>query len=137
MLAPGGWQKPHVLAIAFDIEGTFDHLWWPAVLKVLERRECAHALYGHINSYLREGRIVVEDNFETEEKRVDKGCPQGSILGPSLQNLMFNQLVIKLSIMSDQITSVAYSDEILILIEDRSRSEIEELAWNTTNNITS
>lgn len=112
-----------MLAIAFHIEGAFDHLWWSAVLKKLERRESAPALYSFIYSYLCDHRIAMENNFGREEKRVSKGCPQGS----SLWNLVLD---IKLLSISEQITPTIYADDILILIGGKSRSKIESLARN-------
>lgn len=45
-------QEPYVLAIAFDIEGAFGNLCWPAVLEELKRRKCVSALYGLVYSFL-------------------------------------------------------------------------------------
>lgn len=37
-------------ATLFVIEGAFDRLWWRAILKELERTDCAAGLYGIIYS---------------------------------------------------------------------------------------
>lgn len=49
---------------------------------------------------------------------VERGCPQGSIAGPFIWNLMMGELLGELSTVAE---SVAYVDELLILVEGNSR----------------
>ncbi|KAH8398413.1 hypothetical protein KR215_009766, partial [Drosophila sulfurigaster] len=53
---------------------------------------------------------------------VARGCPQGSICGPFIWNLMMDSLLRQLEL---RCKCCAYADDLLILIEGQSRSEIE------------
>ena len=74
---------------------------------------------------------------------VNKGCPQGSILGPDLWNLVFDELLNKLKAMFGEKYAregdsvIACADELMVVITDKSRTRLEEKARVTVETIES
>ena len=110
----------YVLGIFVDFKGAFDYLCWDVVLGKLNECGCQEmALW---RSYFSGRRAFVRGVNDEVSKNVERGCPQGSISGPFIWNLMMDDLL-------DQLQSeskvVAYADDLLILVEGRSRAELE------------
>ena len=65
-------------------------------------------------------------NFQTAEKLVTYGCPQGSTLGPDLWNVVMYSLLRRLS--ANNIECVAYADTLIVIIAANSRLQMETSA---------
>ena len=113
-----------ILGLFLDIRGAFDNVWWPSVLMELKHRECPRNLYILIEDYLRNRKIVAMRDRERIQRNVNKGCQQGSVLGPVFWNIIFDPLLNKLEELNIEIT--AYADDIVVIIKAMSRKEIEE-----------
>lgn len=113
----------YVLAILFDISGAFDNVWWPSVLYRLKERQCPKNIYRVIADYLRNRTVKLAGKHDEVSKRVSIGCPQGSILGPNLWNLTFDDLLITLAREGHE--TIAYADDLLILVPGSSRIDLE------------
>jgi hypothetical protein len=66
-----------------------------------------------MNSYLMERRVVVSNVFGTVEYEVSAGVPQGSVPGPLLWNLVYDQLLEKLDNMVS-VKAFAFADDLAI-----------------------
>lgn len=80
---------PLVVVVSLDIKGAFDHARWHIIL-----RQCAAVgfpwyLIGILRSYFH-GRTV---SLANRCKSLQRGCPQGSVLGPLLWNISFNEIL--------------------------------------------
>lgn len=126
--------EKYVVALLFDISGAFDNVWWPTILQELKRRDCPRNIYRLIQSYLsdRSATISNSGNYEIT-KTVNRGCPQGSILGPNLWNLIFDNLLKTLNDLGYQ--AIAYADDLIVLIPGNSRKQIEEIANTVVKSI--
>ncbi|KAJ8872537.1 hypothetical protein PR048_026143, partial [Dryococelus australis] len=70
---------------------------------------------------------IIKLSNKTIKYKVDRGCPQGSVLGP-LWNLCFNDF---LNLPQHiKIEKIAYADDYLIIIQRNNRRQIEELGHN-------
>jgi hypothetical protein len=67
-------------------------------------------------------------------KRVIKGCPQGSVFGPTLWNIVINDLIALLSI-TPNVKIVVYADDIMITIQGPSTAAILNTLQNTLETI--
>jgi hypothetical protein len=68
---------------SLDIQGAFVSAWWPTILKGLRDAECPRNLYYLTQDYLKERKATITINISME-KKITKGCPQGSCCGPGL-----------------------------------------------------
>jgi hypothetical protein len=75
------------LVIMASLTGAFDAAWWPAVLKGIRDAKCPQNLYQLTQDYFRERRAVMSINSSNTEKKITKGCPQGSCCGPGFWNI--------------------------------------------------
>lgn len=118
--------EKYVMALSFDISGAFDNVWWPSVKKCLRDRGCPSNLYGLMVDYFAKRVVKIVSKHGVVEKEVTKGCPQGSILGPSCWNLVFDGLLRRLSDDNVECEPTAYADDILVVIYGSSRVELQE-----------
>jgi hypothetical protein len=108
--------EPHlergVVAIiaSLDIQGAFCSAWWPMILKGLRDAKCPRNLYYLIKDYLKERKATIT-NKVSMEKKITKGCPQGSCCGLGLWNIQFDPLL-KLHY-TNHTKVVAFADDLL------------------------
>lgn len=114
----------YVLGIFIDFKGAFDHLEWPSILQRLQDVGCTEMeLWRH---YFDTRRAKAVNAAGTNEVMVtvERGCPQGSIIGPYVWNLMMDVLLQQLE---PWCRFSAYADDLLLLIEGNSRMELETM----------
>ena len=116
----GQSSAKYVLGIFVDFRGAFDHLSWGSVMRRLSAVGCRElALWA---SYFSDRKACVVGASDTVWKEVVRGCPQGSICGPYIWNLMMDPL---LRHIGRTFKLCAYADDLLILVEGQSRAELE------------
>lgn len=117
-------NSKYMIGIFVDIRGAFDNVWWPGVLDVLRERECAVSLYKLMCDYFKDRSVVYIEGNQAQTKWISKGCPQGSVLGPQLWNLVFDGVLRVLECLG--VPVIAYADDLAILVEGNSRRALEE-----------
>lgn len=125
-----GSTKKYVLGIFVDFQGAFDNLLWDCVVRRINIAECEELELW--KSYFRNRKACVR-GYENKWCDVSKGCPQGSICGPYIWNLMMDELLKNLSI-SGKVC--AFADDLLLIIEGDSRLQLEQ-SGNVIMNIVS
>lgn len=122
----------YVMAVFVDIEGAFDNLWWQAILARIRRSECSGILYQIIRNYFKDRCTVVKSRTETLERSMERGCPQGSILGPMAWNWCMDELLKEFEENFDEaiVKVIAYADDLAILIKGNSRRDLESQGKN-------
>lgn len=120
-----GRNSKYVLGMAFDISGAFDNLWIPSILQSLKERGCPDNIFKVLVDYFTQRKIRAKDEYVNVERHTERGCPQGSILGPRCWNLVFDGL---LNLLERQgLEAVAYADDLIVIIDGNSRLQIETL----------
>ena len=128
-------EENYALGIFFDISGAFDNVLWPMILDGLRERACPNNVYNLISSYFSERTVSLSwGGGETVTKTTSRGCPQGSVLGPSCWNIVFDNLIRKLE---DKIGKnvVVYADDLTVVIEGNSRDKLEKKGQEIVNMI--
>ena len=110
----------YVLGIFVDFKGAFDYLSWDRVLQRLEELGCPEITLWR--SYFSDRKASLVGMNGSVEIGVVRGCPQGSICGPYIWNLMMDSLLGQLEPLCK---CCAYADDLLLLVEGRSRFELE------------
>jgi len=77
-----------------------------------------------VGSYFDDRYVCMMGVREIVWKSVQRGCPQGSICGLFVWNLMMDELLWQLR--RHECKVVAYADDLLLVVEGRSRVELEE-----------
>lgn len=126
-------ESRYVLGVFLDISGAFDNAWWPKIVESLRTYGCPGGLLQLLKSYLSERTVSFSWNGARAQKELTKGCPQGSILGPLLWNVMFETLL-KADI-GEQNELIAYADDLLIVVQGRSRVDLEVRTQGALNKV--
>lgn len=63
---------------------------------------------------------------DTIRRETVRGCPQGSICGPFMWNLLMSELLETLTLHG--VRHVAYADDLLLIVEGRTRAMLEAAA---------
>lgn len=116
----------YVQLVLLDISGAFDNAWWPMVLVKMKQGGCPPNIYRIIVSYFNNRRVGLFMGNQVEWKRSTMGCPQGSVLGPTIWNLLLDD-ILKLPV-PEGVSMIAYADDITVVIEAPSRAAIERNA---------
>lgn len=106
--------KKFIAGLFVDISGAFDNAWTPKILQRLKELECPQDIYLLIKSYLNGRRVNIGLNQREFLKYIAKGCPQGSILGPLLWNIIFDEILKILRLQGFQ--AIAYADDLLVIV---------------------
>jgi hypothetical protein len=127
-------NEKYVATIYFDIRGAFDNLWWPALIKTLNARGVSSDLIAMIKSYLTDREVEFSQGSATVRKLCTIGCPQGSVLEPTLWNLIIDTLLD--SERPDFATPIAYADDLAVIVKSNLRPELKTNLQSVTDKIT-
>lgn len=112
--------------IALDIAGAFDRVWHQGLLTKLQALGLCDNALALIGDYLLERSLqVVIHGVNSSTHKIGASVPQGSVLGPLLWNVYFNDL---LNLVPE---SHAYADDCTLTI--RYKTEERASAVTTTN----
>ena len=119
-------SHPLTCIISLDIHGAFDHARWDIILKSLSTQRFLHWIVAILQSYLSNRTVV----YEGATLQLSRGCPQGSVLGPTMWNLAYNAT---LSLLQHTPNSgmICFADDSLLLIAAKSGDELEEAVAHT------
>lgn len=137
----GGLDRRRLVAvISLDIEGAFDGAWWPSVICGLRDRGVDGNLFKIICSYLKDRRVALNYIGEQLTAATERGCIQGSVIGPLLWNVLLDPLLQRADTGRARIQ--AFADDILILADADSVADLNAqvnealdmvASWGTEN----
>lgn len=126
-------SKKYMVTLFVDIQGAFDNLWWPAIKARLIEANISYTLMTLIKSYFKKRKVIIQAKNKFFYKYMEKGCPQGSILGLAAWNWCMDSLLaeIRKVFLKETMEAIAYADDVVFLIKADSRKEIEHIARKT------
>ena len=118
------------MALFVDIEGAFDHIWWPAIVKRTTDANCSSHIVGIVKKYFKRRKVFIENNSRKYMRKMEKRCPQGSILGPSACVWCMDALLkdLEMDIPEEQVEITAYADDLACVVKGDTRIEITKNA---------
>lgn len=115
-------QEKHVLGVFLDISDAFDNVKWNPLLDDMRKLGASPATMNITKSYLADRSATLESNQTKVSTTLTRGCPQGSGFGPSLWNIVVNEVLKKNN--GDHTHRVAYADDIVVLTAGSTRTDI-------------
>jgi len=88
----------------------------------------------HDKGFLSDRTAHVTLGNSSSSKRVTKGCPQGSVSGPTLRNIIINDLIILL-FNAPNLKIVVYADDIMVMMQGPSLPAILKTLQTTLQTI--
>lgn len=114
-------NKLKVIAYSLDLSAAFDML-RPDTFKVLLEGKIPNDMQGILDEFLQDRKFYVEiSGTQSVTKSVDRGCPQGSVLGPVLFN-MYTEVV--KSKIPTQANLTSYADDSYVVLTDHNQESL-------------
>lgn len=106
--------------VLIDIKNAFNTAPWGKIIGAAKKGNISAYMIRIIESYLSERSILTSNGGRVN---ISSGVPQGSVLGPTLWNLFYDE-VLQMDIVDD-VTLVAYADDLAVVVKSRSAAELE------------
>jgi len=113
-------RERRVLGIFVDFKGAFDNVEWSAVLDRLVEVGCREIDLW--KSYFSGRSASIISRYEAATVAVTRGCPQGSVSGPFIWNLLMDVLLQRLE---PHCALSAFADDLLLFVDGNSRADLE------------
>lgn len=115
------YQKRKIcIMITFDVQNAFNSATWEGIIKELKKRNVSGYMLRIIQNYLSDRNIRVG---RAAKMKMTCGVPQGSVLGPFLWNVYYDDI---LRIEDDpDITMVGYADDLAVSITGNDENDIK------------
>ncbi|GFW97728.1 hypothetical protein TNCV_1424921 [Trichonephila clavipes] len=123
LLPEGKKRNLHTVLVFLDIKSAFDNAWWPGILSLLKRSSIPGNLFAVISSFLKDRSVTLSLGHSSKENFLNKGCPQGSVSGPFLWNVIINDFLEKILAFSSCET-IAFADDLLLCFQGKSFHDI-------------
>lgn len=116
-------EERWLVGIFADISGAFDNAWWPLILDKMKNWGMSGNLLRVVSCYLQDRTVTLRTANCVTSKKLTKGCPQGSVLGPVLWDVLFESLLVRDFGPGSGI--IAYADDALITVKGNTRAQVE------------
>jgi hypothetical protein len=105
--------------ILVDVKNAFNSAAWDIIIERLREMGISAYLLNIVIDYLSDRNIILD---KTTKRRVTGGVPQGSVLGPTLWNVLYDQIMA--IDVGNEVGMVCYADDLAISISARTSREI-------------
>lgn len=120
----GNWKnKGYCALVTLDVKNAFNTARWGEIIQALNRKDFPEYLKNMVNSYLTERKIFYLTSEGTKTYDMTMGVPQGSVLGPLLWNIFYDELM-ELE-MAENTDIVGFADDIAVVATASKTEQLE------------
>ena len=124
----------YTLGISLDVSGAFDNLSIKAIIEGLTKKNVPKYIIKWYEYYLRNRRAVANIQGSKVTRLLTKGTPQGGVFSSSAWNMGIDDIIEEAN--KGGAATVAYADDIFILITGIDPDTLVDLAQPIIDNIT-
>lgn len=106
--------------ITIDVKNAFNNASWDIILNKLDHMGMPEYLLNTIDNYLEDRSIQIDKGVDMA---ISAGVPQGSILGPTLWNVLYNGLLDEE--MPKGVYTLAYADDVAVVATARNKIQLK------------
>lgn len=115
------------LAISIDIANAFNSIEWKKIMRSLKFKKLPEYITNIIRNYLNQRVVIwIGSGGKIYSRNMERGVPQGSILGPLLWNMAYD-LVLRMPL-HKSCEMLCYADDTLILVDGYNVNEVRFMA---------
>lgn len=117
-------RNPLLMPSKWSIKNAFNTLKWDRILRKLETREVPGPYLKLMNDYFSDREIYIENEEGRLTTTMQIGVPQGSVLGPLMWNVVYDDLL--KSKVPDDTKIIAFADDLLIINQHKNLEILKE-----------
>lgn len=118
--------KRYCAIVTLDVKNAFNSANWKHIMCALTNMHVPNYLLKLLDDYLKNRTLLYETSEGFTEYTVSSGVPQGSVLGPTLWNIMYNE-VLKLELPKGS-ELIGFADDVAVVVTAKFKDEVEFIA---------
>ena len=108
--------------MSFDITGAFDNIGWETVREGMTTLGIPEVYTTWVLNSL-QGRSITFEKGAKLTRYIQKGCSQGSVIGPTMWNIVAESLLLKQT--PSNISLHAYAEDIFLLVNAKTEHPLK------------
>jgi len=118
-----------------DIKNAFNSAPWLETMNALRGKEIPLYLCRLVEDYLSDRSIIYEADGQKTETKLSSGVPQGSVLGPTLWNVLYDDLL--RVPLPEGVEYLAFADDVALVATAKEAYELEEKLTTAAGKVSS